>query len=352
MKASKIFIKWIAISLVIQISIYFYLDHFYFSASGNIKITEGKSLYQKKEIKPNVTVTDDCSDISLSSDCGYTAYFQNGVVKVVDTNTGKARGNLNFGQDVQCLAYKWIPDSDRMIIAEKLHTDTGRFIRFYSYDAENQRKEEVKEYSTQKSDSIIALAGSKEKVDMAMSTLTNVMYSKVLYSSGLSAIYRIDANETMTKVVTAVKRIGKIGVASRDDQLVYEDLINSKVRTNTKSRVISINGNSKFKLVGTDDDDNIYVGSGIGNGKVNKIFYGNLSGSMNLWKSVNLNSECSTDNLKIMPNGKIYLIDRINNIVKEIKSGQTINYSGTFVGIYDDGIISIDNSKLKIENVK
>lgn len=352
MRASKVFKKWIIISLVIQLSVYFYLDHFYFSTSGSFKVTEDKSLYKEEEVKPNVTLTSGSSDITLSSDCKYTAYFQNGVVKVVDTNTGKARKNLSFGQGIKCLAYKWIPDTNRMIVAEKLQVDSGKVIRFYSYDAENERKEEIRDYITQKSNSVVALEGSDEKIEMAMSTLTEVMYIKVLYSSGLSAIYRIDANETMTKVPTAVKRIGRISVAARDDQLVYEDLINLKLRTNTKNRIISINGNSAFKLIGADGNNNIYVGQETEDGKVNKIFYGKLSEDMDQWRSISLDSSCSQDTLKVMPSGKVYFIDKSNRRIKDIENGQTIEYTGSFVGIYSYGIVSIDNSKLKLEKVK
>lgn len=345
MKASKIFVKWIILSLVLQLSLYFYMDRFYFSNGDNVKVTQDRTIYKKKEIKPNVTIPQEAKDISLSDDYTYTAYFDNGIVKVLDTSTGKSK-KLEFGEGVQCLSYKWVPDSNRMIIAEKIKSGNSRVIKFYSYDAENQLKQEVKDYNTQKIDSIAASI-SQNEVSMVMSTLTNVMYSKVSYSNGVSSIYRIDANETMTKVSTAVSKIGKIGVASRDDQLVYEDLINSRVRTNTSCRLISINGNSHFALLGTDDDNNIYVVNKTE--KVNKIYYGTIAESQNSWKTINLNSMCEVGNLKIMGDGKIYFIDKQSCKIKNVKNENSFAYQGDFIGIYDGKVASVNNSKLLLK---
>ncbi|MCD2347284.1 hypothetical protein [Clostridium guangxiense] len=347
MKASKIFIKWIIISLVFQFALYLYLDRFYFSSGDNLKVTEAKSVYKAKQIKPNVTIPHGADNISLSSDCRYTAYFDNGIVKVVDTNTGKGR-KLSFGGGVQCLSYKWISDSNRMIIAEKIKSSVSRSIRFYSYDAENQLKEEIKDYNTEKVDSIPVGVGENQ-VSMAMSTLTGVMYAKISYANGLSSIYRIDANETMTKINTVVKKIGKIGVASRDDQLVYEDATNSRVRTNTSCRVIDINGNLQFSLLGTDDDNNIYVGNKIG--KINKICYGKLAESQNLWKIVNLNSSYDAENLKIIGDGKIYFVDENHGRITNVRNENYCTYDGNFIGIYDGKIASVSDSKLLLKNI-
>lgn len=347
MKASKIFIKWIILSLVVQLGLYFYMDRFYFSNGDNVKVAQDRIIYKKHEIKPNVTIPQEAKNISLSDDCAYTAFFDNGIVKVLDTSTGKSK-KLEFGEGVQCLSYKWVPDSDRMIIAEKIKMGNSRVIKFYSYDAENQLKQEVKEYNTQKTDSIPA-GISQNEVSMVMSTLTNVMYAKVSYVNGASSIYRIDANETMTKVSTAVSKIGKIGVASRDDQLVYEDLINSRVRTNTSSRFISTNGNSHFALLGTDDDDNIYVVNKAE--RVSKIYYGEIAETQNSWKVIDLNSLYGIEDLKVMGDGKIYFIDKQNCKIKNVKNGSSSTYDGNFIGIYDGKIASVNNSRLSLKNM-
>lgn len=347
MKASKVFIKWIVISLVLQLSVYFYLDRFYFS-TGKIKFTEVQDLNYTKEIKPNVTLPESAEKVNLSTDCSYTAYFENGVLKVADTNSGKLK-KLSFGEDVQCLSYQWIPDSNRMIIAEKINLGNQKVIRFYSYDADKGLKEEIKDYITQRSNSVPAGIGDVQ-IDMAMSPQTSVMYAKIKYSNGLSAIYRIDANEAMTKIRTVVKRIGKIGVAAREDQLLYEDLTYLKVRTNTKIPFISIRGNSNLSLLGTDGNNNIYVGNRYE--KFSKIYYGTLNESKEDWKEVDLDSTYSQDDFKISSGGKIYFIDKANNSIKEVASEKSYTYKGELVGIYDAGIVSIDNSKIVLQKMK
>lgn len=343
MKASKKFIVWALISLILQLSLYFYLDKFYFGEESNIKISEANDLYKEPEIKPNVTIPSSAYDISVSDDGSYTSYVQNQIIKVFDTNTGKQIA-LNFTNGVQCLAYEWVPDANRMIIAENV---SGQ-IRFFSYNAEKKYKEEIKDYINGKANTV-TVGRNNVKVDMQMSVLTGVMYIKLSFATGRSRIYRLDVNEELTRVATVTDQIGKFDVTSREDNLIYEDLDNGGVRsTKIKSNIIA-DGNTSLKFLGVDENNNVYISDRTD--KISKIFYGQITSSGSNLKTVNLGLNCDPNNIVISSSGNIYFVDTSNFNLVNIKNNVKYKYSGKFIGLFSNRIASVNHNKLVLQTI-
>lgn len=351
MKASKRIIIWIFISLFLQVSLYLYLDIWYFAPAHNVKFTNISSDDKSKVIKPKVTLSESAKNISVSYDCSYTAYFDNGIVKVVDTSTGKQR-NLSFSEGASCLSYEWLPDANIMMIAERVTYKGRKVIKFYSYDAEKQENRDTDIYSggvVQKVNYMDSNS-SKDKVDFENSTLTGVLYGKISYNNSYSKVYRLDRNETLTRVTTTTSNIGNLAVASDDDQLAYEDLSSGRIRTTYKGKTISINGSYNLSLVGTDSDDNFYVG--IGKGKVNKIYYGKLADNSSTWKELNLNKTVNTNEIFVTQNGNVFILDKTQTTMLNVKNNKSYNFSGNFIGVNDNSIVYEENYKLKLESIK
>ena len=348
MKASKRFISWIVISLILQCSLYTFLDKVYFSAEHNVKITKIQDIIKKKSVKPNVTFPQGYSDVSLSYDGSYTTYFDNsGDLKILDTGTGNLK-NIKFRGGAKCVSYKWLPDANKIMLAEKLTLGKSRYIKFFSYDAEKETKEEIRDYTLNIANSI-KLVDEKTKVDIQVSTLTGLMYLKTYSSKIRSSIYRIDRNEQMTKTQTHYRKIGRVAVASHDDHLAYEDLTNNLIRTNTKEKTIKINGSNNLLLLGADGKDNIYVGKNE-NGKVSSLYYGKLSDNKSSWKVLNLKEKVSPNKLKIIQSGEIYTISY--NSISRASDGKKIDFKGKFIGIYTNYLASILNGKLVFVEIK
>jgi hypothetical protein len=347
MKASKRFLIWIIISLFLQCSLYIFLDKIYFSEQHNIIITKIDNIIKKKTIKPNVTFPDGATDIMLSYDGAYTSYFDvDGNLKVSDTTTGKFK-DISFSGDAKCISYKWLPDTDKIMLVEKLTVSGGRYIKFYSYDPNKETKLEIRDYGTNQAN-YVNLYDEKTKADIEVSTLTGLMYIKIYSSKITSSIYRIDRNEQMTKVSTYGRRIGNIAVASHDDHLAYEDLTNNKIRTNTKEGVVKISSAAKLFLLGADASDNIYVGKNE-NGKVSSIFFGKLSDIQSSWEQINIEQAATTDKIFILQSGDVYIA--ANSSLKRTKDGKTIKYKGTLIGIFNNYLASIVNSKLSLQDI-
>ena len=342
MKASKRVLIWIMISFLVQSSLYIFLDKIYFSEKHNVKITNIDNFQKKKTIKPNVTFPDGATNIMLSYEGAYTSYFDvDGELKVLDTTTGEFK-NINFSGDTKCISYKWLPDTDKIMLVEKLTIRGGRYIKFFSYDPDKQIKLEIRDYGTNQAN-YVKLQDEKTKADIEVSTLTGLMYIKIYSSKITSSIYRIDRNEQMTKVATNGRKIGNMAVASHDDHLAYEDLTNNKVRTNTKEGTVKIDNVSELSLLGADANDNIYVGKNE-NGKVSSLFFGKLSESKSDWKKINIDQATTTDKIFIMQNSDVYITT--SSSLKRTKDGKIIDYKGTLIGIFNTYAASIVNNKL------
>lgn len=340
MKTSKRILIWTIISLILQFSLYLFLDKCYYTEEENIKIKDITMAEEKKGITPNVVFNTNDQNISLSNDLSYTAYLRNGLVNVVDTNTGKIRENLKYSSGIKCLSYIWIPNTNVIIIAEKLN---GNQIRFYSYDAENQIKTEITE------DGKINSVPAGKTVEMKISDLTGLLYIKVGYSETRYNIYRIDRNETLNKVID-VKNIGTIALASNDDQLAYEDLISDRIRTNYSPKpTITISGVYRPSIIGTDKNNNFYIGNG--REKSNKIYYGNLTENTSNWKSISLESAINNDNIVVNQKGNVYIVDKQNSRVTDVKRNKVYSYEGYFSEINNDYIVYKSGSRLMIKHM-
>ena len=351
MRTSKRIFTWIIISLILQCSVYLYLDKFYFSPEGKIKYTKMDSAVKKNKIKPNVIFASSDKSISLSDDFTYTAYLSNGLVKVVDTSTGKEM-KINFTNGVQCLAYKWVPGTNRMIIAEKLNGKSGKIIKFFSYDADKaskgdkEAKTEIYNYESKKENSMDA----GQDVDLQISELTGVLYAKITYSKTLATVYRIDRNETLTTVKTVTRNIGNIAVAANSDQLVYEDLTNDRIRSNyTPKKTVNLNGVSKVSLIGSDDNDNFYIGNG--KSQINKIYYGNLTEDTSSWKELTMSSLINTNDIIVASDGNVYVLNKEQGTIINIKNNKKDTFEGSFIEVNNGSIISKIDNKLTIKSL-
>lgn len=350
MKASTKIITWIAVSLILQCSVYLYLDKWYFAPESNIKFTQMSTEDKSKVIKPNVTLSGYAKDISVSYDCSYTAYILDNKVTIVNTSTGKQR-KIDYSDDVKCLSYKWLPDSNIMMIAERLNYNGRKVIRFYSYDAEKQEKKDTDNYEGGRHKVNYMLSNSaNDTVDFQISSLTGVLYGKISYNKTNARIYRIDRNEELTRVDTYATHIGNTAVASDDDQLAYEDLASGRIRTNYKGKTISINGISNMALLGTDSDDNFYVGNA--RSRVSRIYYGKLSEKTSSWKELNLSTEADSNDIFITENGGMFLLKKSENAVVNIKKNTNYKFNGKFIQVNDNSIVYEENNKLKLKSIK
>lgn len=342
MKILKRILIWVAISIALQFSILLYVNNYMLTERTNYK---SKKVEKKDEAKPdaNVKLPDGVDDINVSFDGKYVAYYEDEVLKVVNTKTAEVK-KVQFEDGVQVSFYKWLPDRNRMLIAEKVTTNSGSGFKLSYYDIDKDIKEDIKN---------LTWADQRSEVeDIQVSTLTNVIYVKVAHSGKRSSIYWLNIMKEMRKVDTNAYLIGKIRSIPHSDNLVYEDLAYHKIGvTNSTKYSLYIKGVDNPCLLGIDGEDKIYIGK-VENDKVTAIYSGKLSDDTSTWNMTSLKDSMDPEDIYIGQGGNVYLNDGLKGILTEMSTGKETIYQGKLIQMYDDGIASISNGNLIKTQIK
>ena len=168
---------------------------------------------------------------------------------------------------------------------------------------------------------------------------------KVSNNANKSSIYRIDRNPDMSKTNTIPKLVDNIALIRHEDKLVYEGSVYNKIYVTGSNQNISIGGVDNLSLIGADDDDNIYLAE-LKDNLISKVYYGKISQDTSTWKSIELQTPCTKENLFVSTDGKIYQNNPSQGFIKDINSGIQTSYKGKLVQLYNKGVASIANNKI------
>jgi len=343
MKAYKRIIIWVLISVSIQLLGLFYLDKYYFAQTSNIKST--KLVIPPKKIDKNLVIKIQASakQTQTSHDGKYLSYYESDKLKVVDTETGLAN-TVKIIDGATLSFYKWVPERNRIILAEKIKKGKNSIIKFYYYDVSKNVVEEVRNDIKDK-EIYLELKNEKSEVSgIEISPLTNVWYVKVLNQGKKSIIYRLDIMAFMNQLNIKTYSIGEMRILYTEDELFFEDLLYKKILT-SQGNAVSIPDVKNPSILGADSENNIYIAD-VNGGLTAKIYWGIYKGKTTTWNSKALAAPTKVKNIHVLLNGKIYVDDALNAIVTDLMSGTKTSYTGILQSIYSKGIASIDEEKL------
>jgi len=334
MKIFKRILLWSAFSIVLQLSGLFYVNNYFLSYNSDFKIQKVTS--DNNKTNAEVTVPEGATDINVSYNGRYISYYDNDKLKVINTKTGKDT-TVEFNSGVKVSYYKWLSDRNRMLIAEKYSSGSESKFELAYYDVDKDTKDKITD---------LTWADKKAEVtEIQASPLTNIIYIKISLSGNRNSIYWINIMKEMTKVDTRAYVIGNIRLVPHEDKLVYEDLTYNKIYVTKENNPLTISGVLKPGLIAVDNNDNVYIGD-TANDKISKIYYGALGKDKISFKEVTLGSEVEKNDIHVSSDGKIYVNDNFKGIVKDITSGKEYIYPGTFVQIYEGGIVSLSENKV------
>lgn len=342
MKASKKIIAWAILSIILQVGVLYILDNFVFKHSSDFR--SKKIEIQKDKTKDiNATIPTGAETINVSYDGKYLTYNENNNLYIQDTKTGT---NTKITTESECniLYYKWFSDRDRLIIAKKVEKNGESKIQLVTYNPQNSTETAVSNICTYQED--------MEVKKVSESTITGVYYVDI-YKGGLkNTVYRIDINETLTKLSLQTNVLGNMQVIPHEDRLIYEDTVNSKFFATSPNKQLTFNSNKKLTLLGIDRKDVIYMGE-LNGDKVASIVYGKISEDTSTWKKVTLDSVVSSEDLYFSNDSEILINDNLKGSVKNLTTGNEIEYEGKLIQIKEDFIATMDSSgKLVYKNFK
>ncbi|WP_315116101.1 hypothetical protein [uncultured Clostridium sp.] len=336
MKSTKRIITWIIFSLIVQIIGFVYIDKIYLSTNTSVRFkkVEKKENDTKKDVE--VPIPAGAEHVALSFDGKYVAYNIDGQLKVINTKDGKEK-KVSFDEGVDISFYKWLPDRNRILIGEKHNSNNSSGLKLSYYDVDREESGKIKDLTWADENS--------EVEDIQYSVFTNVIYIKVSRSGGRSSFYWIDINKQLRNLYLKSDFVGEIAILHNEDKLIYEDKTYNRVYATGMENSIKIKDVDNPKLLGVDDDDNVYIGA-LEDNKISKIYYGKVETPTSEWKVMPLVQPANSEDIFILDGGKIVINDNLKGMVKEIATGKEYSYSGIFLQVYDNGVASIKDGKL------
>ena len=327
---------WIIVSLSLQCLGLFYIDHYFLATDGKVvtkKVEENKSA----EIKSmDIKTPANAEDILVSYDAKYLSYYENEQLSIVNCKDGKTT-NINAEDGAEISFSEWVTGRNRMLLVEKKSDDESSNLILYSYDVSKGEKVKIKE---------LELGGEKSEVeDIQSSTLTGLTFIKISSNGQRNNIYRIDRMGDMTKITTIPNFVSNISLVRHEDKLAYEGLVYNKIYITGRQEPISVNGAEKLSLIGTDDDDNVYIGE-LKENLISKVYYGKASVDTSKWKVVALQTPAEKNDIFVSANAKVYQNDSLKGVIKDINSGTQTSYQGKLLQLYTKGIVSLVNNKI------
>ena len=269
------------VSFIFQLSIYLYLDRILLAPT---------SAYQTSEAAESITTN---GKVYYSGDKTYMAVVENDIVKVYAMPDKKLVRTVSVGAR-KVSYFKWLEDCNIALMG--VYTDEN-----------GKGKVTLTQINPLRDDNDLSTAIDKLPVgskitDVACSTATNVVYMQVETAVNpvpLYRVYRTDANYDLHRVYFNTKRIGRISVLHDQDALIFEDREKNTILVrhgNGSWRVISP-PQSKYRLVGVDAKDNIYIVQLNAAGQGTTVFKGQLDKKFTLYEQLNLPIE--PDQLKL-----------------------------------------------------
>ena len=343
MKLFKKILIFFIVAIVFQGAILLYLDRYYFNYETEIKKTATKSTENAKKTEVVIKVGEKSKNFKVSFDGKYVSYFEAKDLQILDTKTGKAN-TLKLLEEGTVDYYKWIPEVNKLVFAEKIPAKSGVTIKLYFYDAANNSTEEIKGKNVGNSMAIQEENLKAEVSDIGISSSNNNIYVKITKTGVKYSIYKIDSQASVRNPIITANGIGNIIVTPNEGNLFYEDSINGKIK-NSSGQAINIPEVAKPAIIGVDSNNRLYIAD-VQNGVTKKIYYGIVNSSSNKFEVKELSTSTALKNIYISLQGKIYINDNLMGSVTELTTGVKTEYNGILQSMFDKGLASIQDGKL------
>ena len=342
MKVFKKIIAWAILSIILQIGGLYVLNNVVFKHTSDF---QSKPREVKKETTKDIkaAIPTAAKDISISDNGKYLSYKDSDTLNLQDSKTGTST-KVTTQNGGTILYYDWLQDRDILVIAERIEKDGEAKIQLITYNAKDSSETFVKEICTYEKD--------MEVKKISASIFTGVYYIDI-YKGGLkSVVWRLDRNNKLDKVSLNNTVLGNMQVIPHVDRLIYEDTLNSKFYVTSPNKKLVFNSNKKLTLLGIDKNDVIYMGE-LNGDKISSIIYGKVSEDTSTWKKITLDSVVSNDDLYFSNKSEILINDNLKGSVKNLTTGNEIEYEGKLIQIKEDFIATTDTSgKLVYKNLK
>ncbi|WP_334311818.1 dipeptidyl-peptidase IV [Clostridium beijerinckii] len=338
----KKLIVCMVLSLLLQVGSLYILNNFVFINSSEFS---SKKIETKKDLTKdiNITIPKDADNIYLSYEGRYLIYSKDKTLYIGETKTGK-ENQIKTENNEEIMCYKWLDNRDILAVVEKVKKNGSERIQLITYNAIDSSKTLVKE--------ICKYEKNIEVKNITASILTGVYYIDINKNGSKSLVYRIDRNDDLKKVDINAGVLDNMQTMQHEDRLVYQDKITGKIFVTSPNKQLTFSSNKKLVLLGIDRNDVLYMGE-VNGDKIATVIYGKVNENTFSWKKVAINSPVSRNDLYFSNKSEILINDNLKESVKNLTTGEEIEYEGKLIQMKEDFIVTMDGKgKLTYKNLK
>ncbi|OOM77671.1 dipeptidyl-peptidase IV [Clostridium sp. BL-8] len=342
MKMFKKIIAWAMLSIILQVGVLYFLNNVVFKQTSEFK---SSMLDLKKDNTKDITgtISNTAENISVSYNGKYLSYKEGDTLYIEDAKTGKSN-QVTTEDKGTIIYYDWLPERDILVIAEKVEKDKESKIQIITYDASSSSETLVKE--------VCSYQENMKVKKISASVFTGVYYVDIDKGGSKDVVYRIDRNNDMQQVSLKTYILGNIQVIPHVDRLIYADKIKGTFYVTSPNKQLNFNSNKKLTLLGIDRNDVVYMGE-LNGDKIASITYGKVDDDTSTWKKVTLDSVANAADVYFNNNSEILINDNLKGSVKNLTTGDEVEYEGKLIQIKEGFIATVDNSgKLVYKNLK
>lgn len=332
--------RWFLLSLILQVLLLCYLEFFYLNSSGSVKVTA----YAPANEKPSnreIVLPQDASGIKVSNDGSYAAYLTEGNLEITDTKNNKNKKTLKR-EGWELTSFTWVPDRPMVAVAYVKSGKTSSVV-ITTYEMSTGVERSYPELK--------GLSPGSRVTGIELSPLTNIVYFKLKTSETKAAIYRFNIMDNMKRLLSIAPE-AKFLETIYSENLIYESGGAIKVRSGKTGKTYTVPVKSRCELIGLDSEDKVYIGVIGENGKIPSVHYGDMTASGVDLEKVDLKEPVDPGNLLVSPDGMILEKVDKDNALYDTGTGKKYGYSGEFVQLLDNYIVSKAGRRLKLAVVK
>lgn len=341
MRRYKKLLIWTVVSLGFQILLLVFLDEFYLSRrSSNVEIVKYAEIGASKT-SGQVSIPEGAIQVGISYDASYVSYMFDEKLYIIDTGSGDTAAE--WGGGFPANFYKWLPDRNMLIFSNEETKNNMGTISIRTYDADAGL---VRSYPE-----ITALPAGSHVEDIQLSTLTNLVYVKIVTGTNSAEIYRFNIMEEQDHVMTVDSDVEILLLHISDVLLYQQDGAGIKLRYDSSGEEKELDARGSL-LLGSDTEDVVYLGERDEKGNVTGIKYGTLN-QIHEQKHfyVELRKSYPVEQVVVTYNGGIYIIEKEKKTVLDIKHKTEIKYKGEYAGIFSNYLLTTDGSILYFDTV-
>lgn len=363
--------KWILFSIILQVTIYLFINNIYLSNRSHIAdsvkfvpaAASPTEIPKKEEPEKGVLLPPNVKNIAISYDQTLAAYVVDNKLEIFDLINKKVRKTLSpqFSNtenenvknkiEGEITAFKWLSDKNTLIYALSVKSDAPARVQITTYDADSD-----KSYTGVTMTNNYLPDGSAI-TDLIISPLNMIIYAKTRIYETQARFYRINImNEIYASFTTSIDASAKIG--RYGEVLLYQDkdfkLYRKMGMYNAPMQLQFTSKMALLDLIAKESEgkDYVYAGELNEEGKVQKIYSGKAEAPASEWTAMNLKEPLNPENILIGKTGSVFFMKENENAIYNLQTNVKTTFAGKFIGITGNSIAHLDHDLLKFTLLK